>query len=139
MLSAKKYNKAPQKDKAQILKEGTDVSIICEGTMCANALKTAEILENDGISCEVINLMYIKPMDTKTVLSSIEKTKKAVIMENGGQKGGIYGYISTLTDKKIIGVNTGDRFVSHGSVEELMKELCMDSESVAERIKKELF
>lgn len=135
----KKYAKTPQKGKAQILKEGTDVTIVCEGTMCANALKTAELLEKDGILCEVVNLMYIKPMDTSTVISSIDKTKKAVIMENGGRNGGILSFISTLTDAKIIGVNTGDSFVSQGSTEELMKELCMDSESVAERIKKELF
>lgn len=135
----KKYERPFEKGKAVVLKAGTDVSIICEGTMCGEALKTAELLEKDGINAEVVNLRYIKPLDEKTVISSLEKTKKGVILENGSKNGGIYSYISTLTDKKLVGINTGDKFVSQGSIKELRKELGMDFESIAYRIKKELF
>lgn len=134
----KKYNKPFEKGKAKVLKEGKDVTLICEGTMCTTALKTAELLEKEGISAEVINLMYIKPMDTKTVLSSLSKTKFGVVIENGGKYGGIFGVISTITDKKLLSVNVGDKFVSQGNTNKLMEELGMDCQSICEKIKKEL-
>ncbi len=128
-----------QDKKAQVLKEGSDISIFTDGVMCADALIAAEKLSEKGILAEVINLRFIKPLDEETILKSVGKTGKCVVMEDGGYYGGIHSVISTLTGKKVLCVNTGDNFVSQGSVEELRKELKMDGESVCERIIKEYF
>ena len=49
-------------EKAVVLREGTDVTIICEGSETGEALKTAELLEKEKISAEVINLRFLKPL-----------------------------------------------------------------------------
>ena len=128
-----------QDKKAQVLTEGKDITIISDGPMCADALIAAEKLLEKGILAEVINLRFIKPLDEETVLKSVQKTGKCAVLEDGGFYGGIHTVISSITGMKVLGINTGDKFVSHGSVEELKKELKMDGESVCERIIKEYF
>ncbi len=65
--------------KANVLKEGTDVTIVAASFMVKEALKAAEILADDHISCEVIDLRTLKPVDMETVNQSVAKTKKAVV------------------------------------------------------------
>ncbi len=125
--------------KSVVLKEGTDISIFTDGIMCGDALEVAEKLSEKGIEAEVVYLRFLKPLDFDTIKKSAEKTKKCVVMENGGHYGGIHATISSLIGEKVISVNTGDEFVCQGSVERLKKELGMDSESVYNRIVKEYF
>ena len=65
--------------KANILREGTDATIVAVSFMVKEAIKAAEKLEKDGISCEVIDLRTIKPVDMQTVNKSVEKTGRAVV------------------------------------------------------------
>jgi pyruvate dehydrogenase E1 component beta subunit len=65
--------------KANVLKEGTDVTIVAASFMVKEALKAAEILADDHISFEVIDLRTLKPVDMETVNQSVAKTKKAVV------------------------------------------------------------
>ena len=125
--------------KSAVLKEGKDISIFTDGIMCGEALEVAEKLSEKGIEAEVIYLRYLKPLDIDTIKKSAEKTKKCVVMENGGHYGGIHSVISSITGEKLTAVNTGDEFVCHGNVERLKKELGMDSETVYNRIIKEYF
>lgn len=67
--------------KADVKREGTDISIITYSNMVHMALKAAEILEKDGISVEVVDLRTIKPMDTETIINSVKKTNRALCLQ----------------------------------------------------------
>ena len=65
--------------KANVLREGSDVTIIAASFMVREAMKAAEELTEEGISCEVIDLRTLKPVDTETVNASVAKTGRAVV------------------------------------------------------------
>jgi pyruvate dehydrogenase E1 component subunit beta len=75
--------------KAKIARAGNDVTIIAWSAGMTYALKAAEELANDGIDAEVIDLRTLKPMDTDTILSSVQKTGRAVTVEEGWQQSGV--------------------------------------------------
>lgn len=75
--------------KAQILKKGTDVTLIATGLMVAEALIAAEQLAKDGIDAEVLNIHTIKPLDTEAILHSLKKTGAAVTLEEHQRVGGL--------------------------------------------------
>jgi pyruvate dehydrogenase E1 component beta subunit len=75
--------------KAQIKREGTDVTIISYLRMVHVTLKAADVLAQDGISAEVIDLRTLRPMDIDTVVESVKKTKRAVIVEEDWPQCGI--------------------------------------------------
>jgi 2-oxoisovalerate dehydrogenase E1 component len=65
--------------KAKIIKEGTDVTVICWSYMVSQAIEASEILESDGISTEIIDLRTLIPLDIDTIVNSIKKTGRAVV------------------------------------------------------------
>lgn len=67
--------------KADIKREGSDISIITHSYMVHFALKAAEILQKEGISVEVVDLRSIKPMDTETIINSVKKTNRALCLQ----------------------------------------------------------
>ena len=75
--------------KAEILKEGIDITIVAIGKMVQKAMELSEKLEKDGISAEVINARFLKPLDKDLILKSAEKTKAVVTIEDGILKGGL--------------------------------------------------
>jgi pyruvate dehydrogenase E1 component beta subunit len=75
--------------KAKIARAGNDVTIIAWSVGMSYALKAAEELANDGIDAEVIDLRTLKPMDTDTILASVQKTGRAVTVEEGWQQSGV--------------------------------------------------
>jgi pyruvate dehydrogenase E1 component subunit beta len=75
--------------KAKIARVGNDVSIIAWSMGMTYALKAAEQLANEGIDAEVIDLRTLKPMDTNTVVASVQKTGRAVTVEEGWQQSGV--------------------------------------------------
>lgn len=68
--------------KAEVIKEGTDLSIIAIGKMVERAVEVSELLKKDSINAEVINARFLKPLDKETILNSIKKTKKAITIED---------------------------------------------------------
>jgi len=66
---------------AEIKKEGSDVTLVSFGKMMKIALEAAEILEKDGVSIEVIDLRSVRPIDYETMVSSVKKTNRLVIVE----------------------------------------------------------
>ena len=75
--------------KAKIARSGNDVTIIAWSMGMTYALKAAEALANDGIDAEVIDLRTLKPMDTDTIVASVEKTGRVVTVEEGWQQSGV--------------------------------------------------
>lgn len=79
--------------KADVLKEGKDVTLFAAGIMVSEALAAAEELAKEGISAEVIDVHTVKPLDKKTIIDSVKKTGCAVTVENHNIIGGWYSAI----------------------------------------------
>ncbi|WP_372423218.1 pyruvate dehydrogenase complex E1 component subunit beta [Salinarimonas chemoclinalis] len=81
--------------KAKIHREGTDCTIVSFGIGMTYALKAAHELEGEGISCEVVDLRTIRPMDSETVVASVMKTGRCVCVEEGFPQSGVSAEIAT--------------------------------------------
>jgi pyruvate dehydrogenase E1 component beta subunit len=79
---------------AEVKREGTDATIIARSLMVSAALKAAETLEADGVSCEVIDPRTIRPLDINTIVESVKKTNRAVIVEESHPFCGVGAEIS---------------------------------------------
>ncbi len=85
--------------KADVKKEGSDVTIITYGKMVMQAIHAASILDEDEISTEVLDLRTLRPLDTEAILASVCKTGRAVILHEGPSFGGFGGEIAaTITE-----------------------------------------
>lgn len=130
--------------KAEVLKEGKDISLIAIGKMVDRAVEVSDILEEKGIDAEIINVRFLKPIDKDCILNSIEKTGKAVTMEDGILNGGLYTAVleevnkSNLENIKIIPVGYDDTFITHGSTAELEEKMRTDAKSIAQTIEEKL-
>jgi transketolase len=87
--------------KADVLSKGKDLTIAASGIMVSLALETAEQLKKDGITCDVLNVRTIKPLDEKTILASAKKTGNVFVMENHNVVGGLTSAISELLSQKL--------------------------------------
>jgi len=82
--------------KAKIEREGSDVTIITFSKEVGKALEAAEIMASKGVSCEVINLLTIRPLDRETIFNSIKKTGRCVTLEQGFPQHGVGAEIAAL-------------------------------------------
>ncbi|GAB5416393.1 MAG: transketolase C-terminal domain-containing protein [Crocinitomicaceae bacterium] len=120
--------------KADIVMEGTDVTIIACGHLVWKSIEAAQELAKKGISAEVINMHTIKPLDEQAVLKSVAKTKCVVTAEehmiNGGLGDSIAQVLSrnTPTPQEYVGVN--DSFGESGTPAELMTKYGIDTPNV---------
>ncbi|KRL02163.1 alpha-ketoacid dehydrogenase subunit beta [Liquorilactobacillus capillatus] len=83
-------------DKAKVALEGTDISIITYGAMVRESLKAAEELAKDGIKAEVVDLRTVSPLDEETILTSVKKTGRAVIVQEAQKQAGIGAQVAAL-------------------------------------------
>lgn len=115
--------------KANIMREGTDVSIFACGIMTAASLEAAETLAAEGISAEVINIATIKPLDVETIIASVRKTNCAVAAEEHSIIGGLGGAIAeTLVESYPVymeRVGVADVFSESGNPADLLKKYGM--------------
>jgi pyruvate dehydrogenase E1 component beta subunit len=81
---------------AAVRREGTDVTVVALGFMVGEALNAARELAPEGIECEVIDLRTIVPLDKTTLASSLEKTGRMVIAEEGRLRGGVGAEIAAM-------------------------------------------
>ncbi len=75
--------------KASVPVEGTDVTVITYGYMVREALKAAETLKAEGISVEVIDLRTVSPIDIETIIKSVEKTGRIVMVQEAQRQAGV--------------------------------------------------
>ena len=88
--------------KANILQEGTQLSVVSYGLYVHWALEAAQKLAGEGISVEVIDLRSIRPMDKETILKSVEKTRKLLIVHEDNKFGGIGAEISAMVAEEAL-------------------------------------
>ncbi len=82
--------------KAKVVREGTDVTIIAFSYTMLAALEAADALAEEGISAEVVDLRTIRPLDTETIVNSVKKTNRAVVVEQGWTAYGVTAEISAV-------------------------------------------
>ena len=131
--------------KADIKREGTDVTIVSFGKIIKEAYKAADELEKEGISAEVIDLRTIRPMDHATIIDSVKKTNRLVILEEAWPFGNISTEITyqvqeqafDFLDAPIIKINTADTPAPYSPV--LLKEWLPNSEDVVKAVKKVMY
>jgi 2-oxoisovalerate dehydrogenase E1 component beta subunit len=92
--------KALPLDVCYILREGDDVTLVTWGAMTFETMKAANQLAEEGISCEVIDLATVSPIDYDTILESVEKTGRLVIIHEAARSGGLGGEIAAIVAEK---------------------------------------
>jgi 2-oxoisovalerate dehydrogenase E1 component beta subunit len=88
--------------KANVLKEGTQLTVVSYGLYVHWALEAARQLEQDGLSIEVIDLRSIRPMDKSAILGSVEKTRKLLIVHEDNKFGGVGAEISAMVAEEAL-------------------------------------
>lgn len=89
--------------KAEVKREGTDLSIITYGAMVHEALKAAEELEKEGHQAEVIDLRTVSPIDIETIIASVEKTGRAIVVQEAQKQAGIAAnVVAEINDRAIL-------------------------------------
>lgn len=131
--------------RADVVKEGTDLTIITIGNSVYKGVQLSEKLKSSSISCEIVNCRFLKPLDSKTVLKSIQKTKKFIVIEDGTMIGGLCSAVKELMlqnhlcEVKASFYAYPDQFIEHGSVEKLEKKYKQDVDSIYKDVLKNLF
>lgn len=82
-------------DKAKVVREGTDITIVSYSSMLNESLKAADKLAADGISAEVIDLISLSPIDTDTIFASVEKTHRVVLAQEAQKIAGVSATIAS--------------------------------------------
>ena len=122
-------------DKATLIKEGTDISIIACGEMVYPAKQAAALLEEKGISAEVIDMYCVKPLDTEAIIRSAKKTKAVLTVEEHSPFGGLGSMVSQVVaancPKKVINLALPDAPVITGTSPEVFKYYGLDAEGIA--------
>lgn len=122
---------------AVVLREGSDWTAVCYGTMTGEVLAAAEALDAEGISVEVVKLNQLAPLEPETVLTSARKTGRLLVAEEVIQAGSmgvvLAGAVAQegLALKALKLLNTGDQFVPHGTIPQLREKLGINSDHIA--------
>ena len=122
--------------KALCLSAGSDVSIFCTGHLVYQAIEASYALAEKGISVDLINIHTIKPLDVEAVLSSVQKTKCAVVAEEHQLNGGLGDAICQLLSRnypapvELVGVD--DSFGESGTPEQLMEKYGLNKDKIIE-------
>ncbi|MGM0636166.1 MAG: pyruvate dehydrogenase complex E1 component subunit beta [Bacteroidota bacterium] len=131
--------------KADIKREGEHVTIVSFGKIIKEAYKAADELEKEDISCEVIDLRTVRPLDYDTIIESIKKTNRMVILEEAWPFGNVSTEITyriqqdafDYLDAPIIKINTADTPTPYSPV--LLKEWLPNHEDVIKAVKKVMY
>ena len=130
---------------ADIKREGTDVTIVSFGKIIKEAYTAADELEKDGISCEIIDLRTVRPLDIDAVIASVKKTNRLIILEEAWPFGNVSTEITYQVQEKafdfldapIVKINTADTPAPYSPV--LLKEWIPNSNDVVKAVKKVLY
>ena len=130
---------------ADIKRKGTDVTVVSFGKIIKEVYKASEELENEGISCEIIDLRTVRPLDINSVIESVKKTNRLVILEEAWPFGNVSTEITyqvqerafDYLDAPVIKINTADTPAPYSPV--LLEEWLPNSTDVIKPVKKVLY
>lgn len=126
--------------KAYVLRQGDDISLLGTGTMTYQLLVLSRLLEEQGISAEVVHVPTIKPLDRATILSSVKKTGRVVTAEEAQIAGGFGGAVAELLTEEFpaplhrIGIN--DHFGESGQPNQLLEKFNLTAATMLPAVSK---
>ncbi|HMK37764.1 MAG TPA: transketolase C-terminal domain-containing protein, partial [Bacteroidota bacterium] len=126
--------------KGETLRSGSDVALLAIGTMANVALKVAEQLSHEGISCEVVNMRFVKPLDGDLLRGLALRIPRLVTLEDNAVIGGFGSAVSEflasdgISGVRLLSLGIPDRFVDHGTPQELHADLGLDPAGVARSV-----
>lgn len=126
---------------ANVLREGSDISIMACGVEVAQALAAADVLAAEGISAEVVDVMSVKPLDEETIIASAAKTGRVLTVEEHSIYGGMGSAVAELLGEKHpvpvtrLGLTT---FGQSGDAAELLAHYGLDAAGIAARVREVL-
>ncbi len=133
------YRAPIEMGKAEVLEKGKEIAILAVGNMVRTAVQVTENLRKKGYEPTLVNMRFVKPLDTELLDIIKEDHSLIVTMEENVKSGGFGEQVMTYYGSRMHGpavriVAIEDRFVPHGSVEDLMRQQQMDSDLVTERV-----
>ena len=114
--------------KGEVLTEGTDVAIIANGLLVAEALEAAKTLKEEGISARVINMATIKPLDEELVLKAAKECGKVITCEDEA----VCGVLSEKLPTPVRRIGVNDEFGHSGPAGALLKQFGLSAEHIVE-------
>ena len=125
--------------KSRLVREGSDACVLAFGPVAYRAMEAAEMLAEEGIDVRVVDMLWAKPLDKEAVLAAAE-TGCVITAEEGAMVGGCgEGVIEVLAQHRaqcsVTTLALPDRFVRHGSVPQLLHEVGLDAEGIAESVR----
>lgn len=126
--------------KAEVLREGKDVCIFAIGSMVQSALDAVAALAEQGISAGVVNMRFVKPLDTELLFACAKKYGKIVTLEEGVLAGGVGSAVLEALNKEqllqqcqVLTLGIPDEFVLHGDKKLLFRDLSLDVPSIVKQ------
>ena len=120
--------------KGELVKEGSDVTIIANGLMVAEAIEAGKELQAAGIDAEIINMATIKPLDAQLVVASARKTGKVITVEGhniiGGLGEAVCAALSTECPVPVKRIGINDEFGHSGPAKDLLKQFGLSAENI---------
>jgi len=129
--------KAIEIGKGELLKEGSDLSIVAIGSTVYPALEAADLLRERGISASVVNARFAKPLDRELILAEAAKTGVLVTVEENALMGGFGSAVlelisdEGLTEVRLKRIGIPDAFIEQGSQAQLRADLGLDGPGIA--------
>jgi len=131
--------------KAEVLREGGEVSILAYGSMVYPAVHAAENLAKDGIDAGVINARFVKPLDSELILSLAQASRLIVTVEEAYLAGGFGSAVLELLEEhgladkvRVVRMGVPDQIVTHGDPKMLLGQFGLDAEGIAARVRETL-
>ncbi len=127
---------------AEVIKKGEDLTVIGVGNMVGRAIEASDILKKEkGISTEVINLRFVKPMDTDTIRNSAVKTGRVITIEENSISGSAGEKIDRILppDVKVFNMAVPDRFITFGDAQKLREDLGLTAGGIVRTAVKTFF
>ena len=128
--------------KAEVVEWGEDGCFVAFGTLLSNCVAAADKLRDEGIHVGVINARFVKPLDRETILRAVESLPLVVTVEEGTLEGGFGSAVleaanaAGLDTRNVVRCGIPDRFVEHGDRTELLADLGLTADGLAETVRK---
>ncbi len=123
--------------KGEVLAEGNDVAILAIGNTVHPCLLAQQRLEAEGISASLVNMRFVKPLDEDLIKKIVKRVHRIVTVEENTLYGGFGSGIKeilTADSARILSIGLPDRFIEHGSSEELREKYGLTADKIAERV-----
>lgn len=134
------YVHAPyEPGKAEIISEGSDVTLLVYGFLFGNALQTKELLESHGLSVGLVNMRSLKPVDEKTILRVAGNSRKLVTIEDHFRTGGLYSIVAEVllqhrVSADVLPLSLGERWFRAGMLDKVLENEGFTPEKMMNKI-----